>query len=348
GTPITGGQGPDGGQGGTGDAGTGGTPGTGGQGGSGDAGTGGTPGTGGQGGSGDSGTGGGSEDSNSQVDRGVAGDIANVAGNVKKYVLGFGDTVLQGATAQYAGYTINELASGNYKITGQSSINNQFFNHFYDKFKKYELNDRNAYLPTNGANPRFNRVDAFIDSKKIADITSPKTFINSALKSAKSSVNKGFNLFSKDFYGKSNLMKLNGPVNLALSSFNSIYDYSAGGKSSIGLASTDFAADLTTDVAIGVGTTALSTIGASMAAGAIGGSVVPGLGTIVGAAAGLLVGLTVTLLLETGPGKAVKKAVRDGVKFVYDGAVSGVKAAGKGIADGAKGLFDGAKSLFGF
>jgi gas vesicle protein len=51
------------------------------------------------------------------------------------------------------------------------------------------------------------------------------------------------------------------------------------------------------------------------AAGAVFGSLVPGLGTVVGAVAGIGIGL----LLETNAGKNFKNAVETGIKEAYDG-----------------------------
>ena len=69
-----------------------------------------------------------------------------------------------------------------------------------------------------------------------------------------------------------------------------------------------FAAELTTEVAIGVGSTAIGSLSSSVTAGALAGSVVPGLGTVVGAALGLFAGLGVNYLINgTTRGKKIQR-----------------------------------------
>jgi hypothetical protein len=139
-----------------------------------------------------------------------------------------------------------------------------------------------------------------------------------------------------------NIAKLNGPANVILSSANSLIDYSSLGKNaSTGYASTDFAADLTTDVAVGVGITALSSLAGSVAAGAVVGTAIPIpiVGTLVGAGVGLLVGVGASLLINTEWGRAAKKFVRDGVKSVYDGAVHAAKGIWNAGSDFVGSLF---------
>lgn len=280
-------------------------------------------------------------------DRGVTGQVVGGIKDFKRYVLGFGEKVAEGSTAIYAGFKFNPKDSGNYGVSNKHNVKNSIVDKFYQKYKKFTRQGKDYFVKPNANHVGQGYVDDFLKSKNIANTTgSAKNFFKSSVANIKPALNNGYNFLSKDFWGKSNALKLNGPVNVVLNSFNSIYDYGfEGGKhADIGIKSTGFAADLTTEVAVGVGTTALSTVAASMAAGAVGGSLIPGLGTVVGAAAGLATGLIVAYGLNTPVGRKVKGAVKDGVKFVYDGAID----LGKKAIDGAKNLFDGAKGLFGW
>ncbi|WP_404427581.1 hypothetical protein LG296_04930 [Ureibacillus chungkukjangi] len=348
GDPTKGGEGPT-----SGNVGSGGDPAKGGEGPTGgNAGSGGDPAEGGEGPSGgnatdggDAGNGGTTTGSNSidagssaEVDRGIAGDIHAIVKNTRRYITSFGKTFMEGATAAYAGFDFQQLKSGNYKVVGKSSIKNPVFNYFYDNYKKYSLDGRDAYMPAGKSNPKPYRVTTFLDSKKFTNFSSVSSALSSSWSSVKSSLNDGFNVFSKKFWSLSNTMKLNGPVNLISSAFTSVYDYGWGNKSNQGLLSSNFAADLTVDVAVGAGTTALSAALSSAAAGAVAGSVVPGLGTAVGAVVGLGAGLLSTYLINgTEPGRRAKKWVSEKLSQGYSK-----------VADGAKGLFNGAKKLFGF
>ncbi len=395
GTPGTGGQGGtgdagtggtpgSGGQGGTGDAGTGGTPGSGGQGGTGDSGTGGTPGSGGQGGTGDSGTGGtpgtsgqggsggggggggvGSDSgtaSESQSDgpsnmnvvfkstdgeRGILGQITGAIRDVKSYWFGFGDKVVGPLVAWNAGFDFKTIESGrlqgNIAITGKDSVKNPILNQYFQKFKEYKINGEPRKLGNGARQVSPDKIDAFNQSRKIASPgETGKSAFQLAKDAAKSSVDDAINIKTSSFWSLKNIAKLNGPVNVILSSANSLIDYSGAGKNaSTGYASTDFAADLTTDVAVGVGITALSSLAGSVAAGAVVGTAIPIpiVGTLVGAGVGLLVGVGASLLINTEWGRAAKKFVRDGVKSVYDGAVHAAKGVWNAGSDFVGSLF---------
>ena len=276
--------------------------------------------------------------SRNDSERGIVGEFVQDIKDTRRYVLSFGKTFVEGMSATYAGFDFRQLKSGNYKVVGKSSLKNPVLNYFYHNYKKYTLDGRDAYMPAGKSNPKPYRVDTFLDSKKFANFSSPSSFISSSWKNVKSSVNDGFNVLSKKFWSASNMMKLNGPINLAASAFNSVYDYGWGSKSDQGFASSNFAADLTVDVAVGAGTTALSAVLSSAAAGAVAGSAVPGLGTAVGAVVGLGAGLISTYLINgTEPGRRAKQWVSDKLSQGYSK-----------VADGAKGLFNGAKKLFGF
>ncbi|WP_075618565.1 hypothetical protein [Paenisporosarcina indica] len=349
----TGGTGPngstiDGGQGGTG---SGGSSGNGGTSGSGGTGTGGSTGGGGQDGAGS----GGSSGSGSQGEsgtgevagptnmealfkgtddgRGIWGTITGSLRDVKTYWFGFGDKVIGPLVAWNAGFDFKTIESGrlqgNIAVKGKANVKNPILNHYYQNFKEYKVNGETKKLGIGARQVSQAKIDAFNKSRKIAapGATNLSRW-ELAKAAAKSSVDDAINVKTSAFWKLKNWGKLNGPVNVLLSSANSIIDYSGIGKnSSIGYASTDFAADITTDVAVGVGITALSSVAGSMAAGAIVGTAIPIpiVGTLVGAGVGLLVGAGATLLMNTNAGKAVKKFVRDGVKAVYDGAVHAAK-----------------------
>jgi hypothetical protein len=97
------------------------------------------------------------------------------------------------------------------------------------------------------------------------------------------------------------------------------------GKEKGNFFTSDFAASISSDVTIGIGTAAVSTgagILASAIAGATAGSVVPGIGT----AAGALTGIAVTYFLNnTKTGRKIKDSVKAGYKWVYDGITSSAK-----------------------
>ena len=266
----------------------------------------------------------------------------------KTYILGAGKKIAEGATATYAGFRFNPKDTGKYGVSGKGSLKNPIADYFYQSYKDFKIDGEAAKFGPHSRHVGQSRVDSFLSSKNIANSTgSTSGFFKSSLSGVKPALNDGYNVFSKSFWSKSNMLKLSGPVGVGLSSVSSIYDYGFGGgeKQALGFASTDFAADLTTDIAIGAGTTVLSTIASSMAAGAVAGSVVPGVGTIVGAVAGVATGLVVGYLINgTATGRRIKGAVRDGIKAGYDGVVSAAKWAGKGLSN----AFSGAKSLFGF
>ena len=278
-------------------------------------------------------------------ERGIWGHMVGAVRDVKTYWFGFGEKLLGPLAAYQAGFKIVPDGKGNYKVLGKRYLENSFLNKHFQKFKEYKVNgvDKKLHVILGQ-----DLLDEYHTSKKIAiDGNQGKTRWQLAREVAKSSVDDAINVTKKDFWKKSNMAKLNGPVNVLLSSANSVMDYSKWGKNADkGYASTDFAADVTTDVAIGVGITALSSFSGSMIAGAAVGSIVPVpiVGTLVGAGVGLLVGGLATMALNTKTGRAVKEFVRDNVKAVYDGVVTGIT---EGATKAAKGLFESGKKFFG-
>ncbi|MDL0421670.1 hypothetical protein QPM05_16475 [Caldibacillus thermoamylovorans] len=271
--------------------------------------------------------------------RGIVGQIAGVLKDYKTYILGFADKIAQASAAGYAGFMFNEKGNGKYGVKGKNKLDNKVVNWFYERYKGYKHNGEETAFGPYSRHIGQERLDSFFKSKRIGHVW----------ESVKGSVKESWNIFSKDAYKAKNLLKLNGPVNVLLSSSNNLIDYSKWGrKSDLGYASTDFAADVTVDTAIGVGSTALGSLASSAIAGAVAGSTVPVVGTIVGAVAGLGTGFFVNYLINgTKTGQKIKTTVRDAVKVTYDGIVSGAKKLGKRIKSGVSSMFKKAGGLFG-
>ncbi|HWK21898.1 MAG TPA: hypothetical protein VNS08_02600 [Ureibacillus sp.] len=136
---------------------------------------------------------------------------------------------------------------------------------------------------------------------------------------------------NKDFFkAKSVLAKGNGIANIVLSVGSRLAENAADPKRT----GTDLAAGITTDVLLGAGQTAISAgagWGASVLTAAAVGSVVPGVGTIVGAGVGL--GLALFMSSNTGKtiSRKVESVVKSGIEWVKNSKL------GKGI----RGLFGG-------
>src|SRR5690625_29700 len=263
------------------------------------------------------------------------GQALGVVNDVKRYVIGFGDDIAQGVTSIYAGFRFRDLGDGYYSVYGRNNLNSQIGNWFYDRYRQYTFNGADAQFGPNSRRIGEARYNAFMNSNGLG--------MNVA-NSLRQSMNSSWNVFSRDFWSASNSAKLGGPVGMLLTTAGSAYSYTDGFSDMSGLASTDFAATLTSDVAIGVASTAVGSIASSMAAGAVAGSVVPGLGTIVGAGAGLLAGIGTSLFFNnTNTGRRIKDGIKNGAKAVYDGAVN----IGKKAWDGLKTGFSNLGSLFG-
>ena len=271
--------------------------------------------------------------------RGIVGQIAGVLKDYKTYILGFADKIAQASAAGYAGFMFNEKGNGKYGVKGKNKLDNKVVNWFYERYKGYKHKGEETAFGSYSRHIGQERLDSFFKSKRIGHVW----------ESVKGSVKESWNIFSKDAYKAKNLLKLNGPVNVLLSSSNNLIDYSKWGrKSDLGYASTDFAADMTVETAIGVGSTAIGSLISSALAGAVAGSTVPVAGTIIGALAGLGTGFIVNYLINgTKTGRKIKTAVRDAVKVTYDGIVSGAKKLGKRIKSGVSSMFKKAGGLFG-
>jgi hypothetical protein len=279
-------------------------------------------------------------------ERGWIGQLIGGLKDYKRYVVGFGDKIVQAAVAQYAGFQFKDLGNGKYSIYGKQKINNKIGEWFYQRYKSYKFDKKDAYFGPKSRLIGEKRFNEFLKSKSLA---SKNGFWNNVGNATMKSLKESWAPFSKSFWKPSNMLKLGGPVNVALSSFNSIYDYGFGNDASKrdkGLASTDFAATLTTDVAIGVGSTAIGSVASSMAAGALVGTTVPVVGTIIGAGVGLAVGLGTTYLINgTGRGRRIKKATTKIIKNVYDGGVDIAKNGYNLAKNGVKTVSDGVTSM---
>ncbi|PLS15384.1 hypothetical protein CVD28_23980 [Bacillus sp. M6-12] len=266
-------------------------------------------------------------------ERGWFSHVAGFFDDYKTYGLGFLNRDVAGAALSwYGGFNIEKIAGTDaYKVSGRKKFDNKVLNNLYQRFKSYDVNGNARALGDHTKRIKETTFNAFQQSKQnMTTDMDLKTFVKNSVVSG---INDGWNPFSKKglnkaFFAKSNVMKMNGPLNYAMATAGSIWDYSpAGSKSDKGWASTDFAADVTTELAIGVGSTAIGSVASSIATGMAAGSVVPGLGTVAGAAAGLTVGLITTYLINgTERGRNLKKGLTKGIKWAYDGISKGVKS----------------------
>ncbi|RTQ94051.1 hypothetical protein EKG35_07020 [Lysinibacillus telephonicus] len=275
-------------------------------------------------------------------ENGIWGTISQTLKDAKTYATSFVKPVLEGAAATYAGFKFEKLESGNYKVRGKSSLKNPVLNHFYNNYKKYKIDGKERYMPAGKSNQKPFKVSSFFDSKKLAQ--TKKDILGTTWKNLKSGLNDGYNVFSKKFWAKSNLSKLNGPLSIAATLFGNVDKHGANA-----FKSSKFYADVTVDLAIGAGTTVASSVISSAVTGAMAGSVVPGVGTIVGAGVGLAVGLGSAWFMNgTSTGRKAKEWISNKVSEGYSFAADLVSKGASKLADKAQGLFNGAKKLFGF
>ena len=263
----------------------------------------------------------------SDGERGLIGHLIGGLKDVKTYLLGFGDKMAQAGVSYYAGFKFKDLGNGNYSIYGKEKINNKIGQWFYERYKSYKIDGKDAFFGPKSRHVGQAKINDFLDSKSLkGKVGIWENMGKNTVKSLKES----WVPFSKSFWKPSNMLKLGGPVNVALSSFNSIYDYGFGddaSKRGKGLASTDFAASLTTDVAIGIGSTAIGSVASSAATGMLVGSAVPVVGTAVGAVVGLGVGLLTTYAINgTATGRRIKAGATKAIKGAYDWGVDKAKS----------------------
>lgn len=236
-------------------------------------------------------------------------------GNLLKYRNTL-NTLGQGILSYKYGFRLNNTATGNISVSGLNSFENQPKTDFERKLMNDYKGDirRNWYAPD--------------QNKTIRKFTQPGYAV-------KQSLLDSYNPANKNFWKLSNNIKGGGVLGLGLTTAGTFLDYSSiGSKGDIGYASTDFAASLTTDLGIAGVTTAISTAagaGTTALTLAAAGSVVPGLGTVVG----LGVGLGVGWFMGTKTGQKIRDGVQKAVKTVYDGAVNVAKKVGGWV----KGLF---------
>jgi hypothetical protein len=279
-------------------------------------------------------------------ERGIFGHISGFFSDFKTYGLGLflNSKLAGGALSWIAGFKFEKIeGTSNYKVYGKNKLNHKLLDRLYQKYKNYDFNGEEKTLGPNSRRISEARYNAFLKSKNLRTTAlSIHAYVKQSLKTAlhdgwnpftKSAINPknwfNGNAFNKNFFAKSNIFKMSGPVSYLMASAGTVYDYGWGKNVNKGFGSTDFAADLTTEVAFGVGTTAIGSIASSVATGALAGSVVPGFGTVIGAGAGLLAGVVTSYLINgTATGRKVKKVVSKGIKWVYDGVVSGFRKLG--------------------
>jgi hypothetical protein len=252
----------------------------------------------------------------------------------------FGE-MLDGVLSIAAGFKITDLntATGNknlYKIMGKDKLINNPSNPvslwLNNRYKTYleSFNESKLILRGDGSGNRNLRSGSEVKAKKFnAFFDQNLSFKNvvgkagkelsenwTGLKNPLKLSNWKTGLVNKEFFKLSKLAKGNGLSNVLISAGTRIAEFQK--NPSQAFSKTDLAAGLTTDAMFGTGSAAISAgIGWAAAAGvgAAYGSVVPGVGTIVGAAAGI----GISLLLETKRGKRFKKWVEKGVKKVFNG-----------------------------
>lgn len=230
-------------------------------------------------------------------------------------------TALDGGLSMYAGFKITDMktAKGNrnlYSVHGKATIlkgDNRFSKWVNKRYSNYLNsfdnrrdviigNSNGEYKPRDGKQIKKKHISGFMK-----EISSPKKIG----KDVKSYLKNNW-VPNKDFFKLKTIMKGNGIVNVVLSVSSNIGQGKTG---------TSLAAGITTDVVVGAATTAVSAaaaIGTAAATGAMFGSVVPGLGTVVGVGAGIAFGL----LTQTSVGKKITGAIETGAKKLYDGAVN--------------------------
>ncbi|MDI3311271.1 MAG: hypothetical protein QJR05_07560, partial [Thermoanaerobacterium sp.] len=279
-------------------------------------------------------------------ERGNFGHIYGFFSDFKTYGLGLflNSKLAGGALSWIAGFKFEKIeGTSNYKVYGKNKLNHKLLDRLYQKYKNYGFNGEEKTLGPNSRRISEARYNAFLKSKKLRTTDlSIHAYVKQSLKTAlhdgwnpftKSAINPknwfNGNAFNKNFFAKSNIFKMSGPVSYLMASAGTVYDYGWGKNVNKGFGSTDFAADLTTEVAFGVGTTTIGSIASSVATGALAGSLVPGFGTVIGAGAGLLAGVVTSYLINgTATGRKVKKVVSKGIKWAYDGVVSGFRKLG--------------------
>ncbi|MBD8071138.1 hypothetical protein [Bacillus sp. PS06] len=286
---------------------------------------------------------------------GLANTILNFGSNAKKWLITYPKTAgdfLDGTLSMIAGFQIKDLktATGNknlMQIMGDKKFTNSTnpiakwlnsrYQNYLEGFKQNKLILKGRQITETVVDSAGNTVrqNSIFKDLRSGDVVKQKRLMpflteNFGPKTIASAVGKSFNenwnFANKTFWKPSNMAKGSGIVNVLLSTGERIIEYATDSKKSF--ASTNFAAGITTDVMAGLATTAISAGAGWMAtagtAAAIG-SVVPGIGTVVGA----VVGVGVGLFLASETGQKIKGAVESGVKKLYDGVASKFSSAKK-------------------
>jgi hypothetical protein len=294
-------------------------------------------------------------------ERGWFSHLTGFIDDYKTYGLGFilDKNVVGGAVSMLAGFEFEQAANGKgYNVKGKKDV--KYLNKLYQHYKSYVMNGNDRSLGTHTKYIKEKTYNLFRENKGLMHVNgNPYQHTWNNLKTHMSESWQPFSkkVFSKDlfkwsswkngslinksFFSSSAVSKLNGPLNYIMASAGSIYDYGWGSKQEKGFFSSDFFADVSTEVAIGATTTALGSIASSAFTGALAGSAVPGFGTVAGAVAGLAVGITISLgINRTDIGRSIKQGINSGFKYVYSGIGKGIKGIGSGIGK-LGGLFGG-------
>lgn len=281
-------------------------------------------------------------------ERGWFSHVTGFFDDYKTYGLGFFlDKNVLGATLSItSGFKVIKTENGKgYKVKGSKNSNVKWLDHLYQQYKGYVVDGGDRALGPQTKYIKNKTYDAFNSSKGLKLIDqSKRSFI---WDNFKTNMSENWNPFSKSFRSLGTMAKMNGPLNYLMATAGSIWDYSPKGKfKDVGFGSSDFMADVSTELAIGIGSTAIGSIASSAATGALAGSVFPGVGTVAGAAAGLIVGLGTTYLINgTSWGRAGKDALKNGFKTAYSGIAN--SKVGKGTGKIFKGIGKGLGELFG-
>ncbi|WP_226677670.1 MSCRAMM family adhesin SdrC [Rossellomorea aquimaris] len=263
------------------------------------------------------------------------------------------DDIVQGLVAHKAGYKFVKDGTKNWKLKGDRKTGNKVTQWFLDRF-----NDNDSI---NNGKKNFNnfRRNEFLDGKKLNGFTSnlKKSIRDKWIpfyKKTEEIQKKGWMkpkyvsnwTFNTKVLKPMQLIKGSAPVNFVLTTGQTLIDYTVGAKKSM-FNTSDFYADLSTDLTIGAGTTLVGSIVGSAATGAVGGSIVPGLGTAIGAVAGIGVGVGSYFFMQSRPGKALRRGIRSGYKKAYDFVGNSAKKIGSKVGELGDKLKSGLGGIFG-
>ena len=250
--------------------------------------------------------------------------------DIGKSILNNGENFVSGLIATTMGFsfksidpTIITTANGQqkiietYRIEGKHGTNKfqKFVNENIEKRYYRYLNsfDNNNVFLKNVNQSKVLRATKIINGDTVKNILNGNFNVSKILKN---DLIDNWSFSSSNFWSPENWIKGNGAANIILSTGGTLADYTFG-KNKGNMNSSGFYAALSTDITLGVASTALSAGAGLMAAagtGAAFGSVVPGIGTAIGAGVGILA----SIYLASSGGKKLKKAVNGFFKRGYD------------------------------